>query len=205
MRERSWFQVIQKIFRVFQNPHVIYATTRVNSFTIFLFFYTRICETNFAQSPVWRSRYHQWNWKSWRIGFDWRSCRWIICLPRTKLQKSIFKASLIRISHLCRETCILQQWKELWQIRVITKLPNSEQSYKGKVKTHKYVNRQNQSTTGNCENRNDSDLAQAFLKKWWVESDFKAPNLPLSLRFKVSAVTITVFITKWKCFSLKNV
>jgi hypothetical protein len=29
-------------------------------------------------------------------------------------------------------------------------------------------------------------LVQAFLKKWWVESDFKAPNLPLSLRFKVS-------------------
>jgi hypothetical protein len=33
-------------------------------------------------------------------------------------------------------------------------------------------------------------LVSAFLKKWWVESDFKAPNLPLS---KVSAVTITVF------------
>ena len=33
-------------------------------------------------------------------------------------------------------------------IRVITKLPNSEQSYKGKVKTRKYINRQNQSTTG---------------------------------------------------------
>jgi hypothetical protein len=33
-------------------------------------------------------------------------------------------------------------------IRVITKLPNSEQSYKGKVKTHKFINRQNQSTTG---------------------------------------------------------
>ena len=32
--------------------------------------------------------------------------------------------------------------------RVITKLPNSEQSDKGKVKTHKYINRQNQSTTG---------------------------------------------------------
>jgi hypothetical protein len=29
------------------------------------------------------------------------------------------------------------------------------------------------------ENRNDPDLVQAFLKKWWVESDFKAPNLPL--------------------------
>jgi hypothetical protein len=51
---------------------------------------------------------------------------------------------------------------------------NSEQSYKGKVKTHKYINRQNQSTTENCENRNDPDLVQAFLKKWWVESDFKA-------------------------------
>ena len=30
----------------------------------------------------------------------------------------------------------------------ITKLPNSEQSYKGKVKTPKYINRQNQSTNG---------------------------------------------------------
>ena len=36
----------------------------------------------------------------------------------------------------------------LQSISVITKLPNSEQSYKGKVKTHKYINRQNQSTTG---------------------------------------------------------
>ena len=34
------------------------------------------------------------------------------------------------------------------EIRVITKLPNSEQSYKGKVKTHNYINRQNRSTTG---------------------------------------------------------
>jgi hypothetical protein len=33
-------------------------------------------------------------------------------------------------------------------IRVITKLPKSEQSYKGKVKTHNQINRQNQSTTG---------------------------------------------------------
>ena len=37
---------------------------------------------------------------------------------------------------------------QLYQIRVITKLLNSEQSYKGKLKTHKYINRQNQSTTG---------------------------------------------------------
>ena len=42
----------------------------------------------------------------------------------------------------CKETCVQ------CFIRVITKLPNPEQSYKGKVKTHKYINRQNQSTTG---------------------------------------------------------
>jgi hypothetical protein len=41
----------------------------------------------------------------------------------------------------------LKQW-----IRVITKLPNSEQSYKGKVNTHNYINRQNQSTTGKLWN-----------------------------------------------------
>ena len=39
-------------------------------------------------------------------------------------------------------------WKGELYIRAITKLPNSEQSYKGKVKTHNYINRQNQSTTG---------------------------------------------------------
>jgi hypothetical protein len=72
------------------------------------------------------------------------------------------------------------------RIRVITKLSNSEQSNKGKVKTHKYINRQNQSTTGKLWKRNDPDLVQPFLKKWWVESDFKVPNLPLSLRLKVS-------------------
>ena len=43
-------------------------------------------------------------------------------------------------------------------IRVITKLPNTEQSSKGKVKTHKSTNRQNQSTTGKLGNRNGPDL-----------------------------------------------
>jgi hypothetical protein len=56
-------------------------------------------------------------------------------------------------------------------IRVITKLPNSEQSYKGKVKTHNYKTDKISQQPENCENRNDPDLVQAFLKKWWVESD----------------------------------
>jgi hypothetical protein len=43
------------------------------------------------------------------------------------------------------------------------------------------------------ENRNDPDLVQAFLKKWWVESDFiKAPNLPRSLRLKDNEVNKNV-------------
>jgi hypothetical protein len=29
----------------------------------------------------------------------------------------------------------------------------------------------------------DPDLVQAFLKKWWVESDFKAPNLVVEFSF----------------------
>jgi len=36
----------------------------------------------------------------------------------------------------------MQLPKENFQIRVITKLPNSEQSSKRKVKTYKYINRQ---------------------------------------------------------------
>jgi hypothetical protein len=44
----------------------------------------------------------------------------------------------------------------------------------------------------NYENRNDPDLVQAFLKKWWVESDFTVPNLPLSLRFKGSFFVLFV-------------
>ena len=47
-------------------------------------------------------------------------------------------------------------------------------------------NKGNNKITELCENRNDPDLVQAFLKKWWVESDIKAPNLPLSLRLKGS-------------------
>ena len=38
-------------------------------------------------------------------------------------------------------------------------------------------------------------MVQAFLKKWWVESDLKAPNLPLSVRLKGSgSVYWTIYI-----------
>jgi hypothetical protein len=38
----------------------------------------------------------------------------------------------------------------------------------------------------NWEHRNGPYLVQAFPKKWWVESDFTAPNLPFPLRLKGS-------------------
>jgi hypothetical protein len=47
-----------------------------------------------------------------------------------------------------RSTEWLYQKMDVYNNKVIAKLPNSEQSYKGKVKTHKYINRQNQPTTG---------------------------------------------------------
>ena len=59
--------------------------------------------------------------------------------------------NVVHILHVCTKkgeyrTCVMKGGKGF--IRVITKLSNSEQSYKGKVKTHKYIDRQNQSTTG---------------------------------------------------------
>ena len=65
----------------------------------------------------------------------------------------LLKVSLnINTLYFVPSTLIIRSQKQdlvlLHLIRVITKIPNSEQSYKGKVKTHKYINRQNQSTTG---------------------------------------------------------
>ena len=76
--------------------------------------------------------------------------------------------------------------KEQISVFIITKLPNSEQSYKGKVKTHNIYTDKISQQPENCENRNDPDLVQTFLKKWWFESDFKAPNLTLSLRLAIT-------------------
>jgi hypothetical protein len=46
-------------------------------------------------------------------------------------------------------------------------------------------------------------LVQAFLKKWWVESDFKAPNLPLSLRLKGSGCHYNSIIKMIKTTAVK--
>jgi hypothetical protein len=65
-------------------------------------------------------------------------------------------------------------------IRVITKLPNIEQNSQVNKQTKSVNNRKTGKTVL------APDLVQAFLKKWWVESDFTAPNLLLPLRLKGS-------------------
>ena len=136
----------------------------------------RYCVFHFFLFGLWFYIFH---WL-WHCTLDLNAIK--ICLERKMNGKTInmccaFYYLFLRLWYIL---------VSIFWIRVITKLPNSEQSYKGKVKTHKYINRQNQSTTGKLWKGNDPDLVQAFLKKWWVESDFKAPNLPLSLRLKVS-------------------
>jgi hypothetical protein len=80
----------------------------------------------------------------------------ITAVKTNKWEKSYVSSTLDTLSRFKYELTvvpvnhgeILLHDKSSYQIRVITKLPNSEQSYKGKVKTHNYINRQNQSTTG---------------------------------------------------------
>ena len=50
----------------------------------------------------------------------------------------------------------------------------------------KLINQQTDKISQQPESCNGPDLVQAFPKKWWVESDCTAPNLPLPLRFKGS-------------------
>jgi hypothetical protein len=58
--------------------------------------------------------------------------------PKHSSRYHWFSSFLISSYHLIRNQTLLN----IVSIRVITKLPNSEQSYKGKVKTHNYINRQ---------------------------------------------------------------
>jgi hypothetical protein len=79
----------------------------------------------------------------------------------------------------CKDLLVLFELNNsvsLRRIKVITKLPNSEQSYKGKVKTHNHINRQNQST-----NRNYITTLFIFLK-----------NLPNCVGFRLLSCQICV-------------
>jgi hypothetical protein len=69
-------------------------------------------------------------------------------------------------------------------IRVITKLPNTEQSSKGKGKTHKSTKRQNQSTTGKLGTPQWPWLGTGISKEMvgWIR--FYGAKLPASITVK---------------------
>ena len=89
---------------------------------------------NFSNRMLWLKKLCKNNWILWHgrvteyhIDMTW-SCYW-------------------RDIYLLQIDLTIRYFLDIFfKIRVITKLPNSEQSYKGKVKTRKYINRQNQST-----------------------------------------------------------
>ena len=91
---------------------------------------------------VWRNRFEDRNDRQWYGRSDVPSCT-----------VSIVSVIYIEVSPNHHEVWVFPTNSDVYSIKrcvikVITKLPNSEQSYKGKVKTHNYINRQNQSTTG---------------------------------------------------------
>ena len=84
----------------------------------------------------------------------YRCWDWILFECSTRFLKLLLddasyqKKGLEKIFSICLKPAKNNSRQTILQIKVITKLPNSEQSYKGKVQTHNYINRQNQSTTG---------------------------------------------------------
>ena len=83
---------------------------------------------------------------------------------------------------------IKEDLKKLY-IRVITKLPNTEQSSKGKVKTHKSINKQNLSTTGKLVKPQWPWLGTGISKEMvdWIRSyDAKPLTFITVQRFRLS-------------------
>jgi hypothetical protein len=75
---------------------------------------------------------------SWHICFHHLSWTWN--LPCYKKKNSWYEYNVF-FSACCMMFLAMICSRILQQIKVITKLPNSEQSYKGKVQTHNYINR----------------------------------------------------------------
>ena len=90
-------------------------------------------------------------------------------------------------------SCLLRVWSPIVLIRVTTKLPNSEQSYKGKVKTHNYITRQNQSTTGKLKTVMTLTWYRHFYRNGGLNQILKRQTSRSHYGSKVPAVTITVF------------
>ena len=80
------------------------------------------------------------------------------------------------------------------RIRVITKLPNTEQSSKGKGKTHNSTNKQNQSTTGKLGNPQWPWLGTGISKEMvgWIRFYGAKPPASIAVkRFRLSRIVVS--------------
>ena len=113
-----------------------------------------------------------------------RSCIFVISVPILPLSTSL----LLNFGTVPTVWYFLFFIFVLLWIRVITKLPNTEQSSKGKSKTHKSTNRQNQSTTGKLGKPQWPWLATGTSKEMvgWIRfSGAKPPAFITVKRFRV--------------------
>jgi len=112
--------------------------------------------------------------------------------------QSFFKIKTV-ISNLVRTTRFWNNLHQLRRIMVITKLPNTEKSTKGKGKTHKSTNRQNLSKTGKLGKPQWPWLGTDISKEMvgWIRSIFHfnlqlyywSRPIALTTQFIVFAVT----------------
>ena len=117
------------------------------SITRFVFVIALVVSEHILQSTVFLSKF--------LLGIECdlleatKECKTVIELLRAeRLDESVWDELYQSALDLSEPFDIVENMPRRCGIKVITKLPNSEQSYKGKVKTHNYINRQNQSTTG---------------------------------------------------------
>ena len=151
--------------KIFWLSAVVFFTLFIHLRQLCVFFLLSICQSNTPLASaimnlkyIFKKRKPNSDIKILRYSFNfvcllkynfWDSTRkyWLTKLERMYVNKHcVFHCSKSKTVHDSTPVQIIIY------IRVITKLPNSEQSYKGKVKTHKYINRQNQSTTGKLWN-----------------------------------------------------
>ena len=115
---------------------------------------------------------------------------------RLFLNRNIKISMMSKVFHFSKYSNNFHQLSKELYIKVITKLPNSEQSYKGKVKTHNYINRQNQSTTGK--------LWKNYYTNPWVKWNKAACLFSIYLIKDVLDLTIYIFLHNSHFSTLSN-
>ena len=80
---------------------------------------------------------------------------------------------------------------ETMSIKVITKLPNSEQSYKRKVQTHNYINRQNQSIIS-AQDTGRRQTKQSEIKKQNIAQKIKKVTPRTSAKTRRSTQVLVI-------------